>query len=192
MSCASLPDTGGPATVWLAAGLLCLVAGWLLVRRSGGGTPGARSLVVLAVIGAGCLVAQPSPGQAADDCEDPGARQGQRPRAVVIAQTSVIAGLTPGSGPDAIAGTVTNTALDSTYVTHVTVRISSVVKAAGSSAGACTAADYVLADARMPVNLPLPRLSSIAFSGASLGFRVRAHNQDACKGARIHLHYVSG
>nr|MCW2727731.1 hypothetical protein [Aeromicrobium sp.] len=38
----------------------------------------------------------------------------------------------------------------------------------------------------------MPRLSSVPFEGASLGFRNSSLNQDACKRATVHLGYVSG
>lgn len=180
MNCVSLPDTGGPAAVWLIAGLASLVGGWLLVRRGGADRRHSLSSVVLVVVAAACLVAQPSPGQAADDC------------AVTIEQTSSITGLAPSVPPEAIAGRVTNLSGDSTYVTDVTVRITSVTKDARQRAGSCTASDYVLLDARMQVNRPLSALSSIPFDGASVGFKNASRNQNACKRATVHLGYVSG
>lgn len=180
MNCASLPDTGGPAAVWLIMGLACVVGGWLLVRRGGTARRHGLSSVVLVVVAAACLVAQPSPGQAAEDCT------------LVIEQTSVITGLAPSVAPAAITGVVINPSHDSTYVTDVTVRVTSVTQDVRRRAGQCTASDYVLLDARMPVNRPLPELSSVRFSGASIGLKNTSRNQDACKRATVHLGYVSG
>lgn len=193
MSCLSLPDTGGPPMTWLLAGLVCLVVGLLLVRRGDKTIPHGLSRSALMVVAVGCLVPQPSPAQAARGCVVPDeAHTSEGPRALVITQTSTIDGLAPSVDPVSIAGRVTNTSRDSTYITHVTVRIASIIRADGSAAGSCSAADYVISTPRMAVERPLPRLSSVPFSGASIGFRNRSHNQDSCKRATIHLAYVSG
>lgn len=191
MSCMSVPDAGGPTATWWIVCLVCVVAGWLLLRRTR--IHYAASRTALLVIAVGCLVLQPSPGQEADDCDEPGTpRHSEGSHALVITQTSTIEGLAPSAAPVAIAGTVTNTSRDSTYITHVTVRISSITRAEESGAGSCSAADYVVSNSRMAVERGLPELSSLPFSGASIGFRNSSHNQDACKRATVHLAYVSG
>ena len=193
MSCMSLPDTGSPAATWLIAALVCLVAGLVLLRRRREGIHHVVSRTALVGIAVGYLVFQPSPGQEADDCHEPDdPHLSEGPHALVITQTSTIEGLAPTVAPVAIAGTVTNTSRDSTYIAHVTVRISSITRAEGSGSGSCSAADYVVSDSRMAVERGLPEFSSLRFSGASIGFRNSSHNQDACKQAIVHLAYVSG
>ncbi|MCW2748970.1 MAG: hypothetical protein JWR83_80 [Aeromicrobium sp.] len=103
-----------------------------------------------------------------------------------------MAGLAPGVAPADIFGLVTNTSVDSTYVTTVTASIVSVTLATGASAGTCSASDYVLTDAIMTVNKPLPAHSAVSFAGATIGFANSASIQDACKSATIHLRYVTG
>jgi len=191
MDCGALPGTGGPAATWLAAGLLCCLIGWLLVRRGRPDRRRGRGVLIVAVVATAFVVGQPSPGQASDDCDVPD-ESAPTPHALIITQTSVVDGLAPGIDPVAITGQVTNPSHDSTYVTHVTVRIMTVTKATGSSAGECSAADYRLENPRMPVNRSLPKFSSVAFSGASLGFESTLRNQDACKRATVRLGYVSG
>ncbi|WP_396045514.1 hypothetical protein [Aeromicrobium sp. UC242_57] len=187
----TLPDTGGPAATWLVGALVCVLAGCWLVRRGRASHGRGLGVVLVVVVASGLLVAHPPPGQAAAGCES-GSQPAETPHALTIEQTSIIKGLAPAVAPTAIIGTVTNTSQDSTYVTDVTVRITSVTKQRGQSEGACTASDYVLLSSQMPVNRPLPKLSAVTFSGASIGFRNTSRNQDTCQGATVHLGYVSG
>jgi LPXTG-motif cell wall-anchored protein len=193
VTCTSLPDTGGVAAGWLIAGVAFIVLGFVLLRRSRPRHSSRVAMIVLVVIAAGCVVAQPSTGQALAGCEGHDeSSSGAGPEGLVIEQSSVIDGLEPLGAPIAINGTVTNVSDDSTYVTQVTVSIATVVKAPGAPAGRCSAYDYVLRGTPMRVDLALPARSSVPFAGAALGFNNRSVNQDACKGATVHLHYVSG
>ena len=186
MSCDPLPDTGGPALVLAGVGLLCLVVGTMLVvhaRRERAGPAVLLALVIMAAAGATLTTA--APAQAATGCETYG------PDSLRITQTSVLAGLRPGADPLTITGTVTNDSDDDTYITAVSVTMTSVTKARHAAAGTCDVSDYVLADSHMPVGEALGPHESLSFTGATLGFSNKSVNQDACKGATIRLRYLS-
>ena len=188
MSCGNIPGTGGPAAWLLLAGLACLIVGLLLYRRSGHRAD-LVALIVILMLGTVGAVAAPSPVHAAsNDCVAPPV---EATNALTITQTSVIDGLGPTSPPAEIRGLVTNLSLDSTFVSTVTVSIASVSKAAGAAPGTCSAADFVLTEPRMTVELPLPARSHVSFSGATIAFLSSSSNQDACKRATIHFKYVS-
>jgi hypothetical protein len=189
MSCGNLPDTGGPAAWLLLATAACLIIGCLLVSRRRGHRAQSFAVILVLMMGAGLAGAAPSPSRAAtNSCGSygPGTNHDLK-----ITQTSVITDLGPGREPMLIRGLVTNPSHDSTYVTDVTVSITSVSRTIGAPAGPCVPADYVLTHARMVVEQPLAALAGVTFAGARLGFRSTSNNQDACKGAVVHLHYVS-
>lgn len=69
------------------------------------------------------------------------------------------------------------------------VRVSSVTKAPHAVAGRCDATDYMVLNPQMPVNETVLPDASLNIGGATIGFDDRATNQDACKGATVHLSY---
>jgi hypothetical protein len=177
---------------WLLAGAVCIGVGYVLVRRSRVRGGHRVVAVVLVVAGAGWIVAPPSASQALAVCDARDGSSGHSaPQGLAIEQSSVIDGLGPLAAPAPIEGTITNLSDGSTYVTDVTVSIAAVVKAAGAPAGSCSADDYVLRGGRMTVHSRLAGHSSLPFGGAALGFDNSAVNQDGCKGAIVHLRYVS-
>jgi len=190
MICDTLPDTGAPATLVLAVvAAVCLVVGAMLLTYARHGR--IRPVILLAVllVAATCSTLIGTPAQAGSaGCEtyDPGGQNSLR-----IAQTSVLAGLRPGASPLTITGVVTNDSEDDTYITAVTVTMTSVTKAPDAAAGTCDVSDYVLADSRMPVGEALGPHESLPFAGATIGFSNKSVNQDACKGATIRLRYYS-
>jgi LPXTG-motif cell wall-anchored protein len=198
MNCDPLPNTGGPSGWLLLAAGFCLFVGAAVLLRRGGhrGIPAVLAVVLLICVGA--AITDPSSSQAASaGCSNGGiSGDGSTPpvinHALKVTQTSVMAGLAPGVAPASIFGRVTNTSVDATYVTTVTVSITSVTLASGAPAGTCSAADYVLANPVMTVNQPLPAHSAVTFAGATIGFASSASVQDACKSATIQLHYVTG
>ncbi|GAB3402701.1 hypothetical protein GCM10027515_12750 [Schumannella luteola] len=111
---------------------------------------------------------------------------------VTIAQTSTHANLAPGAAAQTISGTVSNPAAasSSVYVTKVTVSISSVTKAANVS-GTCDATDYTLSNADMTVGSDIAKGASANFTGATIAFKNKAENQDACKGATVNFSYAA-
>lgn len=190
MNCATLPDTGAPATLLLVGvAVLCLVGGTLLlmrVRRERAGPVVMFALLLMAVAYA-TLGGAPAQASSAD-CEtyQPGGQN-----SLSITQTSVLAGLRPEAAPLAITGKVTNNSDDDTYITAVSVTMTSVVKAPNAAAGTCDVSDYVLTFPRMPVGKALGPHESLAFSGATIGFSNKSVNQDACKSATVRLRYYS-
>jgi hypothetical protein len=184
MPCADLAFTGsGPQTLlWVAAAVLLLVGAVLVMRRRiliGLGV----ALLVIVAIAAGGLPGSVSPAEAASSCT------AQAGNSLTITQTSTMSGLMPGGARAAITGLVTNNGPDDTDIADIVVSISSVTKAAGAVAGTCDASDYILLDPTMAVAARLGAGASIAFSGASIGFRTTAANQNACKGATVNLLY---
>jgi hypothetical protein len=109
--------------------------------------------------------------------------------ALTVVQTSAITDLAPGVPATLISGMSTNTGPDGVFVEMVVVRVESVTKAPDAAAGSCTAANYVILNPQMPVNKTVPSHGSTQFTGATIGFYNRVTNQDACKGATVHLKY---
>jgi hypothetical protein len=139
-------------------------------------------VLVLAICAVVACAPPPSANAATPGCGDPAP-------AFTIAQTSVITGLAPGMPAVRIDAVGTNTGDTSIFVAAVAVRVSSVTKAPLAAAGACDAIDYVVENPQMPVNETVLPAGSVEFGGATIGFNDRATNQDACKGATVHLAY---
>lgn len=188
MDCDTLPDTGGPALVLAVMAVVCLVAGAVLLRHARRERVAPVVMLALLVVAAAYATLTGAPAQASSGCETD---QPDGQNSLRITQTSVLAGLGPEAAPLAIAGRVTNDSDDDTYITAVTVTLTSVAKASHAAAGPCDVSDYVLAEPRMPVGRALPPHGSLAFSGATIGFGNKSVNQDACKGATIKLRYYS-
>lgn len=185
MICEDLARTGTDP-VWLVILLLALglVAFGLALRHRARRRALGVALLLACLVGASTLGAVPS-AQAA--CPTP-----PRANSLTLVQTSVNTDLSPDEPPSPIAGRVTNTGPDETYVAAVVVSIGVVVKAAGAASGACDASDYVLIDPRMPVAQHLAANGGSApFTGALIGFLDKPTNQDACKGATVHLIYAT-
>ena len=181
----ALPNTGFPLLAVLAVALLLSAAGvgvLLLARRTRGGT-----LMVAGLLLAGSLLTLPAGRAHADPVCGPPAPVVLQ---VVVEQTSVNAGLAPGIPPSLITGVVSNRSNVDTYITAVTVAIGSVSKASGAP-GSCAPVDFQLSATRMPVGVVLHPGAEAAFGGATIGFVDRPVNQDACRGAVVHLKYVS-
>jgi len=102
-----------------------------------------------------------------------------------------VAGLAPGVAPAPITGRLVNHGVGTTHITAVDVEIAFIAPMPNSSAGACGANDYKLIAPRMPVGRNLGPGGSTGFAGASIGFDNKKTNQDACKGAAIHLLYTA-
>jgi hypothetical protein len=182
MSCTDLAMTGAtfPFQLLGAVGVVLVVIGIAVVlgrRRS-------RAVVVLAALLAlgGLTVSLVSPSEsarAAGTCS------------LTITQLSFHSGMAPNIAPDPIDGLVTNNGTDETTIRAIIVRIASVIKAPGpgTPAGTCDARDFLLLDPMMVVGVTLAPGGSVAFSGASIGFRDGPTNQNACKGSTVLLSY---
>ncbi|RFA17322.1 hypothetical protein B7R21_00875 [Subtercola boreus] len=213
-----LSNTGLPVAAFVVVGLVCLLAGAAVFvvlgarnrrARTGGalvllllvggvlgvvgGAPSAQAAAVTVVVSAAGATAP-----ASDDCPDGSGGGGGRggggsgaDNTLTIIQTSVNSGIAPGGAPTTLVGTITNHGTASARISVVTVSIERVTKASGATEGACDASDYVLRDAAMPVGRTLEPEETAGFSGASIGFSEKGTNQDACKGAILHLTYVS-
>jgi hypothetical protein len=192
MSCDDLAGTGVPVASILIVATTLLILGVLLVLASKSGlNRSASAVVVIVVLGAlaPCLAGWSSARAAPAKC---GSNSGPWGNAyLTINQTSVITGLAPGIAPAAITGVVVNHGLHDAYVDAITVNITSVTKASVATPGPCSADDYVLIDAAMPVGVLLRPGASASFAGASIGFQNKSVNQDACKAATVTLHYVA-
>ncbi len=112
--------------------------------------------------------------------------------AISVHQTSTVSGMAPGDSAQTLSGNFNNTNTGPVYVTSVTASIASVVKASGAPDGACTAADYSLANAVMTVGAEVPAgTAQGAWTGATIKFNNSASvNQDGCKGATVNLTYT--
>ena len=108
---------------------------------------------------------------------------------VTVVQTSTISGMAPGDSPQALSGTFTNPNTSPVYVTRVTASIASVT-VGGVAAVGCDATDYTLTGAAMDVNAEVSPDDTTPWSGATIQFKNKATNQDACKGATVNLAYT--
>ena len=107
--------------------------------------------------------------------------------ALTANQTTVLADMYPGDSPQTISGDFDNPNDGPAYVTSVTAAITGV---AGGD-GACTAADYTLANEVMTVGAEVPAGTGVgAWTGATIQFNNTALNQDGCKNATVTLTYT--
>jgi len=110
--------------------------------------------------------------------------------AVNAVQTSTVGDMGPGTAAQPLSGTLTNTDTQPLYVATVTASITSVTKAAGAPAGACTTADYVINNPVSTVNAEALVDDSSTWSGPSIAFVNTGANQDGCKLATVNIGYV--
>jgi hypothetical protein len=112
-------------------------------------------------------------------------------QSVSVNQTTVVAPMHPGDTPQALAGTFDNPAARSVFVISVTATIESVTLA-GGAVGTCDPTDFALVDGPMAVGQAVPPGTSVgSWAGATIQFNNKADvNQDACKGATVHLAYA--
>ncbi len=116
---------------------------------------------------------------------------------LTVHQTSTIENMFPGDAAQTIRATVKNTGTQSGYVSRVVVSIDHVTLADGVTLGTpstCSATDYTLDGVTMDLtpgeDLAVDATSS-EFSGATLKFFDKTTNQNACKGATVHLAYAA-
>jgi hypothetical protein len=186
-SCTQLPATGSAYSVVavILVAIACFAFGLALLRASRRGDRSPASIALLLVL-AVCLVAVSAPSSSAT-AAPPGC--GDATSSISVTQTSIITGLAPGKPADAVEAIGTNIGDSSVFVQKVVARISSVTKAPLAVAGACDAMDYIVETAQMPVNQTVPPAGSVEIGGATIAFNDRSTNQDACKGATVHLGY---
>jgi hypothetical protein len=114
---------------------------------------------------------------------------------ITVNQTSTVTGLYPGGPAQALSGNFTNTNAGAVVVASVNATISSVTKAVGAPAGACTAADYTLSGFPTTTVTPtagIPSGTGVGtWSGGTIAMVNSAGNQDGCKGATVNISYTS-
>ena len=102
-------------------------------------------------------------------------------------QTSVMTPMYPGDAPQTLSGDFNNDNEGPVYVTSVTAAITGV---AGGD-GACSAADYTLTGALMPVGEEVAAGDGEGdWTGATIQFNTTGANQDGCKNATVTLTYT--
>lgn len=111
---------------------------------------------------------------------------------LTVNQTGTLTAMYPGDAAQTLSGDFDNPTGNSVRVETVTASISSVTKAAGAPAGTCDATDYTLSSAVMGVHAEVSSgLAQGNWTGATIQFNDKAAaNQDACKGATVHLAYA--
>ena len=112
---------------------------------------------------------------------------------ITVVQTSTVSAMGPGDSAQTLSGTFDNGNSGPVYVGTVTASIDSVELATGVS-GTCDATDFTLGNATMTVDDQVPAGNGQgSWTGATIKFNNKATvNQDACKGALVHLAYVIG
>lgn len=192
MICGPLPATGLGASVGLllVLALALLMAGAALLLLARGARRGGPAVVALALLlGAGTMAVTlglPEPAQATEPGCSTSASSDDR---LSVVQTSTMVGLAPGVAPAPITGRLVNHSDESTHVFAVDVTITAVTPS--GPVGACGPSDYRLSGTRMRVGRTLGPGGTTPFTGATIGFRNKTSNQDACKGATIHLLYTA-
>lgn len=149
------------------------------------------SLTVIALVGAGTAAFAFWSGAGSGSGSAP--IDAATSSSLVINQTTTVASMAPGVAAQTLSGTFTNNATDATpvEVTSVTASVSSVTLG-GTTLTSCTASDFVITNATMAVNASVPVGTSVgSWTGAQIAFDNTASNQDACKGATVHLAYVA-
>lgn len=112
------------------------------------------------------------------------------PSSLEIVQTSTVTGLAPGASAQTLSGTFNNTNQSSVYVTSVTAAIDHVSDTNDDPIVGCDETDYTLSNAVMSVGAEIASGNAEgAWTGATLAFNNKPTNQDACKGAVVHLAY---
>jgi hypothetical protein len=110
---------------------------------------------------------------------------------ITVVQTSTPSGLTPGSAPQALSGNFTNPG-GAVHVATVTAALGSVTNALGDPIDGCTTSDYQINSAHPTINLTIAGGTGVgAWSGPTLQMLDSGANQDACKGAIVHVTYSS-
>jgi hypothetical protein len=106
--------------------------------------------------------------------------------AITINQTSTIAGLAPGSGPQTLSGDFDNGNSSPVYVTSVDAIVS------GTDAVGCDATDFTITGPAV-VGAEIPEGAGVGtWSGVTIEFNNKpGQNQDACKNATVDLAYTS-
>lgn len=113
--------------------------------------------------------------------------------ALTPVQRTVLTPLLPGGVPQGLAGNFDNDSGSPIVVTDVTVSIDRVTKGIVDPAIGCDSDDFTITDPVMVVGHPVASgLGVDDWAGATLAFDNRLVNQDACKGATVHLSYAAG
>lgn len=107
--------------------------------------------------------------------------------ALTANQITVLNPMYPGDTAQTISGDFDNPNNGPAYVTSVTAAITGVA----DGDGACSAADYTLANATMLVGAQVAAGDGVgAWTGATIKFNNTGANQDGCKNAVVTLTYT--
>ena len=114
-----------------------------------------------------------------------GTAQSGTTAAVVVNQTSTVAGLAPGLPAQSLAGNFDNPNAGPVYVAAVTATVTSTDKAG------CGPTDYTIAGTA-PVTAQVAAGSGVgAWTGLTIQFNNKGTNQDVCKNALVTIAYAS-
>jgi hypothetical protein len=106
---------------------------------------------------------------------------------VVIHQTSVVRGLTPGRPAGQLRGTISNHGDSAVHVRS----ISAAVDPAGLPDG-CAPADFTISGSPTYVETDVPpRSADTTWSGITIRLNNTAENQNACKKVRVRISYTA-
>jgi hypothetical protein len=110
---------------------------------------------------------------------------------LTVNQVTVLDPISPGRAAQTLSGTFDNRSDGPVYVTSVTVGITAVESAPGVPAVGCSASDFNLTGAVMPVAREVAAGNDQgAWTGAAIAFNTTEADQNACKGVSITLSYV--
>ncbi len=106
---------------------------------------------------------------------------------VVIHQTSVVRGLTPGRPARPLHGIISNHGEDAVYVRSISATVDP-----ASLPDGCTPADFTISGSPTYVEIDVPpRSTDTAWSGITIRLNDTSKNQDACKKVRVRIAYTA-
>ena len=184
--CGQLAYTGtdlpiAAVIVIAAAGVAVGIAMLVAPRRRKRLTAVVGLLLILTVVLA-TIAAFPSRAEAAE----PSFRCVGSTNSISVTQTSVIAGMGPGSAAAPVTGFVTNRGASPVALDRISVTISG-ISTSREISGACPATDFSITGKWMPIRATLAPGESAPFAGAFIRFLDQNNNQDTCKNAALHL-----
>ena len=117
----------------------------------------------------------------------------QAAKPLSVNQTSVVAGLAPGTPVQTLSGTFDNRNGEPVHVATVRVSIAKVIKAPDAAAGTCDASDFTLTHRSIAVAADVPSgRGTGSWTGGSVAFNNKPGiDQNACQGATVKLGYAT-
>ena len=150
-----------------------------------------RALVILAAVVAASGVGTIAYGYWTETGAGTGGATDATTSALTVNQTSTVAGLYPGSAPQALSGNFDNPNTSPVTLTSVTASVSDVKKGGVSIAATCDPSNFSIAGTGTVGNSGVVPSGNAkgSWSGLTIQLLNTSSNQDACKGASPVISY---